>query len=201
MTCRKFCFLMSLVLVLSVMMPATAQANLLTNGDFEDPLGGGWTQWWGGNSNKYVPDPLQPDNCAGVWWSDDGIFQGIVMTPGTYTVSGDLLDFSGLTPLVDRIAIIQVEIGDGVNIWWIQSLVLDPLIDPLDTWISGSTVVDNTVAGATWMNINLFLIDTGPLAFGIAHWDNIEVIPEPTTMALLGLGSLMLLRKRRRKKY
>lgn len=195
---RKFCFLMSLVLVLSVMMPATVQANLLTNGDFEDPGGSGWTQWWGGNSNKHVPDPIQPDNCAGVWWSDDGIFQGIVMTPGTYTVSGEMLDVSAY--LVDRIAVIQAEIGDGVNIWWIQQIVLDPLIDPTDTWISGSTVIDNTTAGATYLNVNLFLIDTGPLCYGIAHWDNVSVVPEPATMALLGLGSLMLLRKHRRKR-
>ncbi len=194
---RKFCFLMSVVLVLSVMMPATVQANLLTNGNFEDAGGSGWTQWWGGNSNKYVPDPIQPDNCAGVWWSDDGIFQGIVLTPGTYTVSGEMLDFSGLTPLVDRIAIIQAEVGDGVNIWWIQSIILDPLVDPMDVWVSGSTVIDNTTAGATYLNINLFLIDTGPAAYGIAHWDNVKVIPEPATIALLGLGALVIRRRKR----
>ena len=43
-------------------MVCVANANLLTNGDFEDYAGSGWSQWLGGNSNKYVDDPIEGDH-------------------------------------------------------------------------------------------------------------------------------------------
>jgi len=183
------------------LIAGSANANLLVNGDFEDPGGSGWTQWWGGNSHKYVPDPIQADNCAGVWWFDDGMFQDVVLTPGTYTVSGDLLNFSGDgAPLSGgRIGVIQAEISDGsdpLNPWWVLQIIIDES-DSIDTWKSGSTIIDNTTAGATFMRVNLFLINTlGPDGFGNCHFDNISVVPEPATMVLLGLGALMLRRRK-----
>ena len=67
-----------------------ANANLLTNGDFEG-AGAGWSQWWGGNSNKDVGDPIEGDKCGGVWWSDDGIFQGFAIDAGTYEFGGQIM--------------------------------------------------------------------------------------------------------------
>ena len=92
---KKLILFMALFAVVGI-----ASANMLINGDFEDPAGSGWSQWWGGNSNKYVPDPVEPDNCSGVWWSDDGIFQGVAIGPGTYTVRLHFLEsfFSPLIP-------------------------------------------------------------------------------------------------------
>lgn len=171
-----------------------ASADLLTNGDFEAGAGVGWSQWWGGNSGVGVPDPIEGDLCGGVWWSDDGIFQGIAIGPGTYTVSGQLSQENlGL----NRIGVIQAEVGDGVNVWWVQQIVITQN-DPALTWLSGSTVIDNTTAGATYLNINLFMIDQdGPhTGQGIVRYDNVSVVPEPATLSLLALGGLLLRRRR-----
>lgn len=185
---KKIAFLIAVFAVAGI-----ANANLLTNGDFEG-AGAGWNQWWGGNSNDDAPDPIEGDKCGGVWWSDDGIFQGIAITPGTYTVSGQLShDNLGK----NRIGVIQAEVGDGVSVWWVQQIVISAS-DPAGAWLSGSTVIDNTAAGATYLNINLFMIDQdGPhTGQGIVRYDNISVIPEPATMALLGLGALLLKRRK-----
>jgi len=167
-----------------------ANAEMLINGDFEAGAGVGWSQWWGGNSEVGAPDPIEGDLCGGVWWWDDGIVQGMAIGPGTYTVSGQLsqedLGFN-------RIGVIQAEVGDGVYIWWVQRIVITQS-DTAGTWLSGSTVIDNTAAGATWLNINLCMIDLdgGGTGAGIVRYDNISVLPEPASLALLGLGILLL---------
>lgn len=149
--------------------------NLLVNGDFESGSTG-WGQWWGGNSAVPVTDPIEGDNCAGVWWSDDGIYQGLAIGAGTYIVSGQIMH-EGLGS--NRLAVIQAEVGDGVDIWWIQRILIDQA-SPQNTWIDGTTIVDNTTVGATWLNINLFLIDQdGPhTGTGTARYDNISVMTD-----------------------
>ena len=95
------------LMALTVIGTATA-GTILVNGDFEDPAGSGWTQWWGGNSNKYVADPVEGDNCAGVWWYDDGILQTVAIGPGMYEFGGKMMTTEGM---VNRNGLIQAEIG------------------------------------------------------------------------------------------
>lgn len=165
-----------LITALALIGSATA-GNLLTNPGFEDPAGTGWTQWWGGNSNRHVTDPIDlSDYCAGVWWDDDGIFQGIDVGPGKYVFGGEL---SHGTLGNGRLAVIQAEIGDGVSTWWTQQIVIGQT-DPLDTWLSGTgdNIIDNTAAGATHISINLLLLDPVPhTGVGIARYDNIYLAP------------------------
>lgn len=163
---------MWLILVLSLSISVCGQ-NLLINGDFESGTAG-WSQWWGGNSTLQAVDPVEGDKCGGVWWSDDGIYQGIAITAGTYTVSGQLMHGSLGK---NRIGVIQVEVGNGTSVWWSQRMTLSAN-DPLNTWIDGSMVIDNTVAGATRLSVNLFLVDqdgqgTGT---GTVRYDNISVV-------------------------
>lgn len=187
---RKMALLLSLCAIAGV-----ASANMLTNGDFEDPAGSGWSQWWGGNSNKYAPDPVEGDNCAGVWWMDDGIFQTVAIGAQAYTVSGNIMqnDLGN-----GRIGVIKAEVKDGAgNIWWVQEIPISQN-DPAGTWLSGSMIIDNTTAGASQLTINLFMYDTlgwGSGA-GVVRWDNISVVPEPATMGLLALGGLLLRRRK-----
>ena len=63
--------------------------------------------------------------------------------------------------------------------------------------LAGSTPQDILDGG--WAQLNLSVNgDTGPGTSGIMYIDNIRAtIPEPTTFALLGLGSLVMVRRRR----
>jgi hypothetical protein len=52
--------------------------------------------------------------------------------------------------------------------------------------------------GATWMQLIFSSnFDTGTTAVGKYYIDNVQLIPEPMTIALLGLGGLALLRRKR----
>lgn len=163
-----------ILMVLAVSGFANA-VNLLTDGDFERG-GAGWAQWWGGNSDLSVTDPIEGDNCSGVWWSDDGIFQGAEVGPGIYEFGGKLLTTDGMN---NRRGVIQAEIGawvqqldivegDAPNVWHIAS--------PQEGF-PDSAIIDNTTAGATYININLMLIDEGGNPSGICMFDEIYLGP------------------------
>lgn len=207
MTRIKFCFLMSLVLVLSLMMPATAQAaNALSNPSFEtatdDGYGhmvpDGWGVYvtggvdWGNVDHNQVIDGTAQDGLA-YWMLDDhtelevllGIQDLGTLPDVTYTFDIWLRDPDGGT------AEIGWEFWDAAQTtWWGQvwsgALTLD------GTWRNFSITTDKW-AGSYFKA--MIKVDNN-----IIHADNASVIPEPTTMALLGLGSLMLLRKHRRKR-
>lgn len=166
------------VLFLScLMLVGTLQAdNLLINGNFEQTPGGtGWTQWWGGNSNRYVLDPLEGDYCAGVWWHDDGIVQTITIGPGMYEFGGKIMTTQGM---VNRRGVIQAEFGgkvqqldivpgDAVNEWHIAS--------PQDGF-PNSAIIDNTTFGATTLTINLMMV-SGASPSGIVFYDDLYLGP------------------------
>ena len=182
-----------IVFIVVLAITGIANAELLTNGDFEDPAGSGWTQWWGGNSNKYVADPVEADNCAGIWWSDDGMYQNAGwLDAGVYEFSGDLLTtLEG--GLVDRSAIIQAEMGDGVDVWWVQQLTIGPG-DAENVWHARIDTI--TLADPTFVAINLMMGD-GAAPAGNVYFDNVSLVPEPATLALLGMGGLLLRRRRK----
>jgi hypothetical protein len=166
----------SVFIILLALAGMTGAANLIVNGDFEIVGGPGWTQWWGGNSNKYVGDPVPwyaGDHAAGVWWHDDGIFQGVTIGPGIYEFGGKLMTTQGMA---NRNGVIQCEVGDGVNVWWTQLLQIVPG-DPINTWFSYSGVIDNTAAGATYVNLNLMMINTAASPAGIVFYDDVYLGP------------------------
>lgn len=203
---RKLCFLTSIVLVLGLMMPATIRANLLTNGSFEtatdDGYGhmvpDGWGVYvtggvdWGNVDHNQVIDGTAQDLLA-YWMLDDhtaeevllGIQDLGILPDVTYTFDIWLRDPDGGT----------AEIGfefwghDGTNPtdWWGQmwsgALTLD------GTWQQFSYSTPKW-AGSYFKA--MIKVDNN-----IIHADNASVIPEPTTMVLLGLGTLMALRRRR----
>lgn len=197
----KDCFLV-VVLALGLVMPATTQANLLINGDFESGPGVGWTPWWGGNSG--IADHSadyggpSPNMDAGIWWLDDGFLQEVTIGPGLYTLEGDLIN-SHLAPLGNgRRTILKAEIGLDGAVWWTQEAFIDETA-PIDTWQHVSFDIDNTAAGANWVKVVLMQWDDYGWGSGQgnSYFDNIQLTPEPTTLALLGLGSLLVVRRRR----
>lgn len=88
-----------------------------------------------------------------------------------------------------------------------------------DKWVEVSVDIDLTantceifydgvsVAAGTWTTgvepTNIQVMDIFPIPGDIAasaiYYDDISLTPEPATMALLGMGGLMMLRRRRRK--
>ena len=155
------------LMALTVIGTATA-GTILVNGDFEDPAGSGWTQWWGGNSNKYVADPVEGDNCAGVWWYDDGILQTVAIGPGMYEFGGKMMTTEGM---VNRNGLIQAEIG-GLEL----QLTIVPG-DAINVWHVKSGIIDNTTLGATEITINLMMGNIVDPGGGIVFYDDIYVGP------------------------
>lgn len=203
-----------LLAIISVPITSLQAANLLTNGDFEDG-NTNWTQWFGGNSLVPVADPVEPDNAAGVWWTDDGMYQEISnLEPGRYLFGGNILRHADFPLINGRRAVIQAELSDGANPaspWWVQTLFIDETFptmvwsDPLE-WTPGAMVIDTTGTDATFLRINLFLIENNPNPNGeirgVGYFDNIFVIPEndvlrasdpnPADGAVVGTGLTQL---------
>lgn len=185
MSMKKMTVLMTVLAAVGL-----ANANMLTNGDFESGTAG-WAKWWNsGNAGFPVDDPLDPvplpegNECGGVWWSDCGIVQTIPIGPGKYEFGGKMLHGAvGAAPLGNnRVAFVQAEMKgpDATTVWWVQNFMIDAT-SPTNEWISGTGegVIDNTTAGASYVTLNLFALDqNGPhTGAGVVRFDNIYFGP------------------------
>ncbi len=199
-------------------MAGIANASILTNGDFQTGDATGWGNW-----NSTITDqdnsgnPLTGngkttagdygDFTAKAWgdgqqWGNGGFGQTVAATAGTlYTVSAEAMHITGDELTNGGIGVLKLTFRDAAN---------NPLNGPYgeeiamitagstkDIWhsLSGSreAPVDTTQVEVTLM---MQWTTTGPDG-GAAFFDNVELVPEPTTIALLGLGGLFLRRRRK----
>ena len=198
-------------LAVGLLAGVTSAQELLVNGDFETggPHGLGWIEgdyeywpegWLGwGQSGWHHNDAGRVIDTKAVkfWWDDCGLWQDFVATAGEeYDFSVSILN-STAEPATWN-GLIKAEFYDAA---WAQLDAVElerfySAAEPMDTWveIGGSLTAP---AGTAYGRIVLLEVDWFEGVGGPLNFDNASVTPEPATLALLGLGGLALLCRRR----
>ncbi len=180
--------------VLAVAGIANANQLVFDNADFEDGLTG-WGQAGagtvfsspatGGNPDGYG---IMDQTSGGGWGvlvaTDAGIpLASLGLTAGeTYTFTMDMIQLAG----TGNAGLKLESWAGGVNLDYTADMVV-PITSEWATYSWDYTI--NAAADA----IKCVAIWGGSSSVG---YDNLSVVPEPTTMALLGLGGLLLRRRK-----
>jgi hypothetical protein len=159
-------------------------------------------------------------NNAGNNWNPQGAYQIVSgITPGTYTASvfmlKDSLQNGAWTGTYGSPFAIQLNFGNLVGGTWTTvggasaTFGFDPSGNPtqgsvpaMNTWFQRSVTLV-APAGATEAEVYLFSMDNGQTAPDVMFFDNaslFQVVPEPSTLALAGLGGAAVLSLIRRRK-
>ncbi|AQT69135.1 hypothetical protein STSP2_02322 [Anaerohalosphaera lusitana] len=203
-----------LALCLLVAVCGSVQANLLPNASFEDwgtdvngwdmPNGGYglWTEDWGGLGSTGICTGDAQDGSVSfkleeTSWSAGALTYGLGQLGttnglGWYHVGG-FVKASGTTP-VDATIGIDIFAPDWSAFWWGGGADVVAALNSTEGQAGEWVYVgfDFEVTDPT-ANYN-FRVKTDNGSFLV---DNVQLVPEPASMALLGLGSLLALRRRK----
>ncbi|MGB1123893.1 MAG: PEP-CTERM sorting domain-containing protein [Phycisphaeraceae bacterium] len=197
-----------------------AEANLLTNAGFEDAglTGGdtfganGWTAFGGGTFTVHTSvlgavGANSGDHAFKMFGSASGVFQEVAVNPGdTVNANVVMLNFSGDQMANGQVAAINIEWkqGDG------SASAITPFISngtftaadaPVDQWtlqtITGVAPSDAATARLTLITGDFLPGGPGGAPFYDDAFLEVIAVPEPSSLALLGLGGLALMRRRR----
>jgi hypothetical protein len=195
-------------LILALMPLSGVQANLLLNGDFtlgeNDPLDAtqpnelnpvDWMYWNGGgwNNRELNANGIAPDNphmaLGNAGATDQGVFQVVAATEGLiYQAMVDSGSPDSWWKPNGELKIDFMDAGDVV----LASASTTWTMPNFDTLLPWQTYTTSGVAPVGTTQAKVLLMNQGPNG-GTMRFDNasLVVIPEPTSLALLGLGACL----------
>jgi hypothetical protein len=207
-----------LLLLLGVCLTTSVVSaqELLYNGSFDtvrDNGGGdfwgadGWSNWnWGNGWADWKDDALSQSGAgsgdfyinAGTWdwYGAGGWYQDLTTSEGTiYQVSVDIRTEDWDFPIgeVKLIFYDELNFDPGAGVWELAD-VFTPIDGVVDTtWDRYSFISSPAPAGATHVRVEF-----PAWGQGTTLYDNASLIevPEPTSLILLGLGGLLLRRRK-----